>query len=706
MSPAGRGSGRRRGRGTRCRGKVGRGPGPPPPSSSRCCAASTDAVGSDPDLRVAARGSPRPCGADERPGTSTSTCTTRAPTTSSSSARPRAPPRARSGPCGCRRRRRDRVGGRLAGELRGAPASRPATRTSCPTRGSARSGTARSSRSRWCRRLTSWSGASRCGRRPTTGSRRTRSRWSSTWRRCSRRRWRGSACASRSAPSPAPRRVCASSATWSHAGDRRQGRGRRRGLALTGLAADLVVAVVADPSGGDRMVVAVASGTDPDRRAPAAGIRRALLEIDGDLRRARITWQVAAERVARALEGQSQPLATAAVRCGPDELGRIEAHVLGPGRPPPTPAGLLPAIAGHVAVATRLGIALEELDDRNGLTWFLRAVTSGRLAGDDLRRRAEALGLDRAAAHVFVVACTSGPTAAGAELDTVLERVAALPAGTLTGSTPHQAVAVVPWPSGSGSVDALRRPLLRACAHAAGRRRRADRGRLATGDIGGRLRRRARRGSRGDERRQLAAAAGRSVHARRRRAPPAAEPRRERDGRPGQVRRGGREHRRVRPRQGHRAAGHGRDVPAPPEPERRRAGPGDPPQHARPAPDPRVTAERLRRQRSRRVVPAAAGVAGPPGPLRDAVRTGWSTLRACCETWTDREPMATEKTGRPDLGGATPRSSTTLGVAGADEVRSRARVRPRAGRSATGSSQHGCTRPVRGGSATCRCTST
>lgn len=235
-------------------------------------------------------------------------------------------------------------------------------------------------------------------------------------------------------------------------------------LALTGLAADLVVAVVADPSGGDRMVVAVASGADPDRRAPAAGLRRALLEIDGDLRRARITWQVAAERVARALEGQSQPLATAAVRCGPDELGRIEAHVLVPGRPHPTPAGLLPAIAGHVAVATRLGIALEELDDRNGLTWFLRAVTSGRLAGDDLRRRAEALGLDRAGAHVFVAACTSDPIAA--ELDTVLERVAALPAGTLTGSTPHQAVAVVPWPSASGSVDALRGPLLRACAHA------------------------------------------------------------------------------------------------------------------------------------------------------------------------------------------------------------------------------------------------
>ena len=95
------------------------------------------------------------------------------------------------------------------------------------------------------------------------------------------------------------------------------------------------------PVGGDRMVVAAASGTDPDRRAPAAAVRRALLEIDHDLRRARITWQVAAERVARALEGQSQPIATAAVRCGPDELGRIEAHVLGPRRPPPTPAGLL-----------------------------------------------------------------------------------------------------------------------------------------------------------------------------------------------------------------------------------------------------------------------------------------------------------------------------------------------------------------------------
>ena len=58
-----------------------------------------------------------------------------------------------------------------------------------------------------------------------------------------------------------------------------------------------------------------------------------------------------------------------------------------------------------------------------------------------------------------------GPHRGGSRLDTVLERVAALPAGTLTGSTPHQAVAVVPWPSGSASVDALRRPLLEARAH-------------------------------------------------------------------------------------------------------------------------------------------------------------------------------------------------------------------------------------------------
>ncbi|NYE36135.1 hypothetical protein F4692_001239 [Nocardioides cavernae] len=239
---------------------------------------------------------------------------------------------------------------------------------------------------------------------------------------------------------------------------------RAAALALAGLGADLVVALVADPSGADRMVVALASGSDPERRAPAAAVRRGLLEVDHDLRRARITWQVAAERVTRALEGRSQPLATAAVRSGPDELGRIEAHVLGPGRRPTAPAGLLPAIAGQVGVATRLGIALEELADRNGLTWFLRAVTSGRLAGDDLRRRAEALGLDRAAAHVFVVACTSGRTASSAQLDTVLQR-ASLPAGTLTGATPHQAVAVVPWPSASTSVDALRRPLLRACDH-------------------------------------------------------------------------------------------------------------------------------------------------------------------------------------------------------------------------------------------------
>lgn len=236
-------------------------------------------------------------------------------------------------------------------------------------------------------------------------------------------------------------------------------------LALTGLAADLVVAVAVDPSGGDRMVVATASPTDPDRRAPTATLRRALLEIDDDLRRSRITWQVAAERVAAAVDGQGRSLATAAVRCGPDELGTIGAYTLGTGRRAPAPAGLLTAIAGQVAVATRLGIALAELDDRFGLTWFLRAVTSGRLAGDDLRRRAAALGLDRAAAHVFVAACASGPTPGGADLAAVLERAGALPDGTLTGATPHQVVAVVPWPSGSGSVDALRRPLLRACAH-------------------------------------------------------------------------------------------------------------------------------------------------------------------------------------------------------------------------------------------------
>lgn len=245
-------------------------------------------------------------------------------------------------------------------------------------------------------------------------------------------------------------------------------------LARTGLEADLVVAVVTDASGADRMAVTTAPGSDPDRRTPSAAVRRTLLEVDQELRRARITWRAAIERVAHALDGPGQLLASAAVRAGTDELGRIDAYRLGPGSPAAAPPGLLPAVADHVAMAVRLAMALDELADRHHLTWFLRDVSSGRLGGEDLRRRAGALGLDRAAGHVFVVACLSGPAGGEpgqpgapleAELASVLQRAAPLPAGTLTGATPHQAVAVVPWPSGSGSVEALRRPLLRACAH-------------------------------------------------------------------------------------------------------------------------------------------------------------------------------------------------------------------------------------------------
>lgn len=245
-------------------------------------------------------------------------------------------------------------------------------------------------------------------------------------------------------------------------------------LAQCGLGADLVVAVVTDPSGADRMSLAVAPGSDPDRRTPTASVRRTLLEVDQELRRARITWRTALERVAHALDGHGQVLASEAVRAGADELGRIDAYRLGPGSPAAASPGLLRAVADHVAVAVRLAMALEQLEDRHHLTWFLRDLSSGRLAGEDLRRRAGALGLDRAAAHVFVVACLTGGAGGGpgqpgapleADLASVLQRAAPFPAGTLTGATPHQAVAVVPWPSGSESVEALRRPLLRACSH-------------------------------------------------------------------------------------------------------------------------------------------------------------------------------------------------------------------------------------------------
>lgn len=236
--------------------------------------------------------------------------------------------------------------------------------------------------------------------------------------------------------------------------------------------ADLAVAVVTDPSGADRMVLRTGPTKDPVLAPILSSVRRVLLEVDLELRRARITWQVAADRVARALDGPATSRTTAAVRVGADDLGTIACYHLGTSRPTPSGSQVVQTIAQHVATALRLTIALDGLEEPHSLTWFLRDVASGRLGGEELARRATAVGLDRARAHVLVVASVTGlpvapsgtsPTPLETGLADELARRAGLPPDTLWGVTPHQVVALVPWTPGRDSLEALRLPLVRAC---------------------------------------------------------------------------------------------------------------------------------------------------------------------------------------------------------------------------------------------------
>ncbi|RYB94088.1 GAF domain-containing protein [Nocardioides oleivorans] len=248
-------------------------------------------------------------------------------------------------------------------------------------------------------------------------------------------------------------------------------------LARSATDADVAVAVVTDPSGADRMVLKTGPASDPGVAATLASLRPALLEIDLELRRSRISWQVASDRVARALEGSARAVTTAAVRVGADELGSMACYRLDPrgfGAPGPD---VVRTIAHQVATAIKLTIALDGLEERNALSWFLRDLTSGRLGSDELVRRATAVGLDRARSHVIAVASLTGlpavasltpagmsPAPLEGGLSDHLARTAGLPRDTLFASTPHQVVAVVPWTSGRSSLEALRLALVEACA--------------------------------------------------------------------------------------------------------------------------------------------------------------------------------------------------------------------------------------------------
>jgi sugar diacid utilization regulator/putative methionine-R-sulfoxide reductase with GAF domain len=243
-------------------------------------------------------------------------------------------------------------------------------------------------------------------------------------------------------------------------------------LAREALGADLAVALVTDPSGVDRMFIKVGPGTDEASVDSVAGLRREMLEIDLELRRSRVSWQVAADRVARALEGTAQAVTTAAIRVGSDELGRLACYRLGNRRFPPMASDFVQTVANHSAMAIKLAIMSDELEERNSLNWFLRDVSSARSGPEELRRRAAALGLDRANAYVFVVGSVTGlpvpqldiaSTPFESGLPKLLRQVRELPSDTQFGVTPHQTVAIVPWTPGRDSLDRLRLPLLNVC---------------------------------------------------------------------------------------------------------------------------------------------------------------------------------------------------------------------------------------------------
>lgn len=231
---------------------------------------------------------------------------------------------------------------------------------------------------------------------------------------------------------------------------------------------DVTVAFVTDPSGADRMHMTVhtsASGSEIET------LRANLLTIDQDIRNGITDWRSAAQSVNRAFDGIAGAVTSCPVRVGAEEFGVLACYRLTARRFTNAEVTLAAAVANQAAVAIRLVLLTDELTSRNRLNWFLRDLTLGRLTGEELRRRAAAVGLDTAAGHVFVVASVSTVEMRRGEtrpltpaLAELLADGAVLPPGSVFASTPHQTVAVVPWQGDDASVDALRMPLLEVCS--------------------------------------------------------------------------------------------------------------------------------------------------------------------------------------------------------------------------------------------------
>ncbi|GAS97483.1 putative GAF sensor protein [Mycolicibacterium canariasense] len=244
-------------------------------------------------------------------------------------------------------------------------------------------------------------------------------------------------------------------------------------LARIAVRADIAVSLVTDPSGADRMYLAVPSPNEPHPRGLAQTARKILLDIEQDIRNGRLSWHGATEKVGRALDRIAGAVVTAPVRVGSDDLGMVACYRIEASRFTTQEAATVTTIANHAAMALKLALLSDELSERNSLNWFLRDLSSGRVGADELRRRAAAIGIDAGTGYVFVVGSVAaqsvsgvdvGSLSLGSSLKDLLTQIQELPVDTHWAITPYQTVAVIPWTGDEDSIDALRLPLLEVCA--------------------------------------------------------------------------------------------------------------------------------------------------------------------------------------------------------------------------------------------------
>jgi GAF domain-containing protein len=245
-------------------------------------------------------------------------------------------------------------------------------------------------------------------------------------------------------------------------------------LARVAVHADVSAAVVADSAGADRMFLKAAPvGTGHPAHAGIEAVRRELLAVDQEIRNGRMNWRAAMEAVAHAVDRTVGAVVTAPIRAGATELGFMVCYRLEAARFTTVEATTLTSFADQAAVALKLALLSDGSTERNGINWFLRDLSSGRLCGDQLRRRAVGLGFDAAGGYVFVVGSAanrpvSGVAVAAApacpSLRDLLASSPAVPPGTHYATTAHQTVAIVPCSGAEGAVDDLRLALLSVCS--------------------------------------------------------------------------------------------------------------------------------------------------------------------------------------------------------------------------------------------------